>query len=881
MSLSSEAYTADLLHILKAFTWLPSDDKSKQSVFDIQKKLHAAHELRQFILDETASGCVQEVFRHLGGFQAILTTLDTISKLSLTGNSESDSARPLLDLLQATINVLAASLRAHKGNQKFFKYGLAKGGWSVLKKKFQEMIEKLYEKESRMSQQIAERLFGCLLSCAVDDEMLLDFFGKLKRRVQEAHNRHNSTLDIHALKTSPSVNRLLKSEGKQNDTTRIIWGVATEEISSSALVQIPDLLVVMLELWKTLNELDSNSKEVGDEAFFAISLGVPCVINHVGATSIHNLVALHGTEMLSLLLRHLSFPMSAIQTKFTWNLATTLLQLGIPNLDDAYFLFRTATFSPITSDLLLSSLNLSYYVPYVNFDLSLHGFASVELPDIGRSFPPVSSSGGYTISLWIQIVRFDAAAHTTVFGAFDPSQTCFVLVYLEKDTHNLILQTSVKSSRPSVRFKSISFKQSQWYHIVIVHRRPKLTYSSRASLFVNGEFIEQLKSHYPVSPPLNIANDRSSASTSTARNSNSVQMFLGTPHDLAARLGRGLVFSQWQLASAHLFGDTLSDDLIAVYHQLGPRYSGNYQDCLGSFQTYQASAALNLRNEGLHPDKEEKSDIVTAIRSKASDLVPESDVLLNISPAAIFSESHYSTYRMPFSGSLSKAAAKNLRVMLRGGTNSFAINGSIPSLNEALLRQSSFAVLAGDPAVVVPQSLDDAAWRVGGCTAVGLSLLDTAVTGHAIVKALKITLKMVEENWRNSEAMERENGFGALATLLATKLALHNDSSEKKDPVQKSGDDLYQDKSPAFDVLLVILEFVGYRVERPQDSVINNPLAYRVLIVDTDIWRSAALPVQKLYYEQFAVFGVKSNYHQFNTKRLIRMRKKHCSQAFR
>src|SRR2546430_9557139 len=30
----------------------------------------------------------------------------------------------------------------------------------------------------------------------------------------------------------------------------------------------------------------------------------------------------------------------------------------------------------------------------------------------------------------------------SLFGAFDASQTCFVLAYLEKDTQNFILQTS-------------------------------------------------------------------------------------------------------------------------------------------------------------------------------------------------------------------------------------------------------------------------------------------------------------------------------------------------------------------------------------------------------------------------------------------------------
>ena len=40
-----------------------------------------------------------------------------------------------------------------------------------------------------------------------------------------------------------------------------------------------------------------------------------------------------------------------------------------------------------------------------------------------------------------------------------------------------------------------------------------------------------------------------------------------------------------------------------------------------------------------------------------------------------------------------------------------------------------------------------------------------------------------------------------------------------------------------------------------------------------NFWRSTNSAVQKLYYEQFIVFGVNSKFHQFNTKRLLRMRK--------
>lgn len=639
-------------------------------------------------------------------------------------------------------------------------------------------------------------------------------------------------------------------------------------------MRIPEALVVLLQSWKVLAKKPTESSQSANFLSHTDFLSVPKIIKHVATLSTHNLVALHGTSLLSIVLSYILNPLSDATALELYEVAIVLLELGVTGLDDAHLLFRNASNSSMIASLLLEALSVSERPSYLHFDLSLHGFASIELPGLGHEFPPVSSSMGYTVLLWIYIVKFDSSVHTTLFGAFDSSQACFVLLYLEKDTHNLILQTSVTTSKPSVRFKSISFKEGRWYHVAIMHRRPRTTSSSRASLFVNGEFVEQAKSNYPATPSLKPSNGRKGGQLTSTSNHETVQAFLGTPQDLATCLGRGLVTSQWRLASAHLIGEGLSDDLIAVYHQLGPRYRGNYQDCLGSFQTYQASAELNIRNENLHPGKEEKSDIVSAIRSKASNLLPESKILLSIGPSAILNywDSH-SSVETQFTKALSTAALKNLRSVTRGGRITIAINGSIPSIDQALLHPYGYAVLTGDPALAVPQPLDDAAWRVGGCSAVGLAILEAAHDHETIIKALKILFATIQYNWRNSEAMERESGYGVLANLLAVKLSNEHFNADRI--TSASVDNSKKIKAHELlskDILHLVLRFIGYTFEKPEESVINNPLAYRILLVDFDVWRSCAQSVQKLYYEQFTVFAINSKHHQFNSKRLMRMR---------
>lgn len=876
-ALSSKAGVTNLQNHIQCFSSaLGNQDQS--IVGKIQRQIHAGHCIRQLLLEDPDLWRVQDVFRHLNGFQAVHTNLESISQIPKLQASKIEEISVHLELLQTTFGVLNAALQDHKGNQKYFQQHPKVGGWERLSRALEALLESANGSAHAASEAIIERLFGCLIFCATGDEMMVGFFGRLRRQIHELSNQPNSALSLNDLASdsTTSCRNTHNSNEKLTDVAPVIGKLIAKEMASSNSLQISQPMAIMFELWKKLQlTLSAVNTFVN-----SILLGAPCVLTCLATLSTHNLLALHGTSLLTSVISYL-LAASATDTYASElrSLAVKLLQLGITGLEDAHLLFRKATTSSMVADLLLIALSESRSPSYVHFDLSMHGFASIELSELGYEFPPVKSSAGYTLSLWLYVVEFDENAHTTLFGAFDSSQICFVLVYLEKDTHNIILQTSVISSRPSVRFKSIALQENRWYHVVIVHRQPKPTSSSRASLFVDGEFVEQVKAQYPISPSPHsspsLAAHTGRSSTDSNRNDNAVQAFLGTPQDLASRLGKCLISSQWRLASAHLFGEVLSDDLIAVYFQLGPRYSGNYQDCLGSFQTYQASAELNLRNESLHPGKEEKSDIVSAIRSKASVLLPESAILLAISPTTILVDGDQHNFdETPFVKYLSNSALRNLQSMTRSGRNAIAINGSIPSINDALSHRSGFAVLTGNPAVAMPQSLDDAAWRVGGCAAVGLALLEAAHKQDSILRALKILFGTIQDNWRNSEAMERDNGFGALANLLAAKLnpgntSLVDGNDSLMDPISSNGS--LESLSKA--VLMLVLEFIGYQINKPQDSVINNPLAYRVLLVDTDIWRTAAPSVQKLYYQQFTIFGVGSKYHQFNAKRLSRMRK--------
>ena len=458
-------------------------------------------------------------------------------------------------------------------------------------------------------------------------------------------------------------------------------------------------------------------------------------------------------------------------------LANRLIELGINELEDGRFLYRQAMENDAVASFLLNAIKRSQDPPHIQFDLSRHGYSSMELQSLGRPFPPTSSSG-YTFTAWICVDQFDNNMHTTILGIVDSTQKCFVLAYIEQDTRKFILQTSVSAPRASVRFKAVIFESNRWYHVALAHRRGRGLSASKAALYIDGEFVEQVKCTYPQTPAEGIP----------------VQLFLGTPSQLSPRLGKGVVSSKWSLGTAHLFDEIISDDLIAVHYRLGPRYYGNFQDCLGSFQTYEASAALNMRNELMHPGKEEKSDIISAIRHKASGILPEGRIILSISPTSVLEDGSSSPIEdHPIMKLLLGKASIVLQAKVRSGA--VAINGAIPSINEALSMPHGLAVMTGEPIVVVPQALDDAAWRIGGCAAVGLKMVEMARTPTQVCRAVEILFEMVRGSWRNSEAMEKDNGFGILANILRNKEARGIVGEE---------------------LLRLVLKFVGYNHSRPE-----------------------------------------------------------------
>lgn len=794
----------------------------------------------------------QDDFRHAEGFERILDVLRAFSGYYDPSKRSESEISSLLKLLGEALSVLAAALRAHPGNKRFFRYRVDGGGWESL----EQAIASIGLGGAEPDAWVACHLFGKLLSFCLDDtaiELLCESVAKTLRPDASGNLSQNEEEDVGDEQWD-----LVLAKSIDN----IVPGVR-ELLGPKFIIRHPEILRAVVSFWSALPRTRGVPPTPG-------SILVLETIQAAASQSTHNCAAIHSTGVLSQFLRAVFSPdaaLTSVEHEKALSICKLLMSLGINEPADTQFLLTAS--GAEASEFCLEMTTAHSGPPFFQFDLSLHGYSALELPSLGRSFPP-QSTPGYTFTAWIRVDCYDPTSHTTLFGIYDATQTCFLLMYLEKDSGNFILQTSVFSSKPSVRFKSVSFKENKWYHIGIVHRRPKAMTSSKASLYVNGEFAEQIRCNYPHTPPLSNSNHESFASFNSSQNkTNPVQAFLGTTRDLASKIGPGLVSSRWSLASAHLFEDTLSDDFLAVHYGLGPRYQGNFQDSLGGFQTYDASASLGLRNEIVHHGANENSDILRAVREKASTLVPESRILLSILPHATF-PSNVQFLNNGLLRSLPRMAARKLFQLSNYEGSALALNSSVPSVVDAVAKVHGIASFRGSPVVTVPSFMDENLWRLAGFTPLALKLLERATNSDDTVRAVEILFHCILKSWRNSEAMERDNGYGILGMLLRFKLGYGGWSSNDAPVARLSVSSEERDKL-SFQILSLILGFVGYNHASPIESFIINPLAYRILLIDLDIWRKSAPRIQELYYRQFVTFAVSSKYHEFNRRRLIRM----------
>jgi beige protein homolog 1 len=703
---SNDADQADLLNSIVTITDLLSHDdhESGKDAETLTKLIEAMARLKGVLI---GNANVVESFGECGGFESLLKAVEGATAL---GNEEEDegkeeerdaeeedtSVEPTQDdsfqlrmeLLQLTFAALSQVLTSSSNAKKFF---LRINGCTQL-----ETI--LRSSNSLPHIPYRDHIFGNLFATVINDFTHCHIFSSMRWHL----NADDLSIEEKVEKISSKIQAAFESTEQlpNPEFIPVIVNLLPEIVEDQDLgIAVCDALQIII-----------NANRANQLAFFSSP----------AHAHIFDKVILQSSTWAT---ENLSDEQNVIFEDLIFSLSPLGLSLPLTAKTVSTAAQRTGN---ITEASLLPVLHQfatqSRLPPHFHFNMHPNGYSALTFPSMSSPFPPLSTAG-YTISMWLRIEKFDPDMHLTLFGAFDASQKCFCMAYIEQDTHKLVLQTSLRSS---VRFKMFEFAHGRWYHVVITHKRPRTTSSARALLYVDGALVDQVKCSYPSAPP----------------NSKSlIQAFFGTPPTFANSNGKPVL--QWSLSQAHVWADLLPEDLIEIIFQLGPRYHGNFQDSLGQFQTYDASTALNIRLGTMGGTKAEKSVLMAAVRGKGGTWAPESKLLLSVSPLAL--------------------VAQEADLDSRG-----VLNCGVPRISDAMVLENGLGTTIGSPVIVVPRSMDDAIWCLGGC-AIGLRIVEKASSADELLLAVKVLFEVIRLSWRNSEDIERCHGYEILAFLLKAK----------------------------------------------------------------------------------------------------------------
>ncbi|CAG8477297.1 10337_t:CDS:10, partial [Diversispora eburnea] len=806
--------------------------------FDLKMKRHILLSMKRILV---SCPDMKDVFRESGGFVclvSLLVGLEDIFKLLANPNSDEQNSSALqsfeidelpsksqaIDLLKAIFLIFAEAMSNHDSNRRFFDSSI---GYISVK-------DAICLTDILSSTGSPEHLFGILFSFAIENEFITEVFIDDISNTENISTNNISTNNISTTNLSTTnlstTNLSMNNEAEPSKIVKML-GNLTDEIRN------PSIIPTIMDLQLYVNHNPKLGLKIY-EALLALSYA-----------NRRNQVMMNKSGVLEIVLRRL-FPalnderknIDPQEKQFLTRLAQRLIEMGVSTTEIRFLFeqFENGNQQPeeintnvdgtlmTVMDMVLFGVQRSRWPRFVQFDMCQFGYSCLEMNNLSdRQFPP--ANGGYTFMTWLDIENFDLDINLTLLGLSDDENRCYLHIYIEAQTHRLIAQSSPGRG---ARFDSFEFRTGCWYHIALVHNKPRIGSPSSISLYVDGRFVEIVKCPYLGQPAPNKA----------------IRSYIGTPIDVARKIGKGYAKLVWDLGPCYFFEDDLDGDIISVYYHLGPRYSSNFQDSLGQFQTYQTSTLLNMRVEALSRQRKDSNieldhlAMVNAIRGNNSQTLPEDKIIFAFNASNVLVCGQNTSI---LGAGLSEGTSQALAI---GTANTKVIlNAAVPKVERALRVPHGLAYLRGDPVTAVPYGMDDSIWKIGG-SAVVLRMIERAETATDLFKTVCTLIELIRFSWRNSEDMERIHGYEILAYLLKQKHGLLT-----------------------MELLNLLLVFVGLNPLSHNDSVIINPLAYRFLILDFDLWRHSHESVQRAHLHQFSIFIQLSQHHHFNAKRLSKM----------
>ncbi|ORX90609.1 beach-domain-containing protein [Basidiobolus meristosporus CBS 931.73] len=770
---------------------------------------------------------LKDAFRNLGGFISLLSLLiglegaldlcpaiegENTQHISEAAPSQQGNPRiqrsEVIALMQAVFSVFIAAMSDHPYNRWFFENHI---GRSSLNDSLQ-LTGVFKEKGS------CNRALGILLGAAVEDTSLFDIFEPdISDCIGDIENP-NVNIDTYI---TERWNQML-SRASLGDLTIHNRSFILSIMHFLPTIEISVALLALFAIYITTIQNVQNRMLLNELGL------VTTVMTILAESQKHlNLDASHYT---------LTSKLGNLWNKTLMSLAKSLIEVGLSTSETRFLLRSLNRNVPEKadeeknatggSDLAMQILELILYgVKYgrtpscICFD-SIH--SSISLENLGdRLFPPMN---GFTLMTWVQVFKFDATTNVHVLSLSDSDERSNLDIFIEGHSRNLVVETAPNQF---VRFESFSFRDGVWYHLAVSHSKPRLSIiGSTLSMYIDGVLVDQYRSNYPSQP------------TSAAN----MKGFIGSKANSSRSAKVRSPSTYWNLGAFYLIEDVLDADGVNIAFNLGPRYSSNFQDDLGKYQTYEIIDSINLDmiNKGSDNGLEKGHLIMDGVHLKTASGVQltEDKIILALSAKNLHEEYVSTQYGFHSNSMEGVQTSQKIRAI---------INSGVPKISRALVAPEGLAYLRGNAYAVSSTSLSTSIFRVGGPTLL-LKIVEKAQTAEGLHKAVAILVESIRFDWRHTSHMEKNHGYEILACILKQKKSL---------------------VTPKLVNLLLIL--VGETPFDPSESVIGNVQAYQQLFLDLEIWRSTSIPVQHAIIDQFYKFAVQSRKRTYNISHLTKL----------
>ncbi|EIW67561.1 hypothetical protein TREMEDRAFT_33244 [Tremella mesenterica DSM 1558] len=476
------------------------------------------------------------------------------------------------------------------------------------------------------------------------------------------------------------------------------------------------------------------------------------------------------------------------------------------------------------------------------------------LRDLGKTW--VTSQKGFNFSCWIQITKLNGPL--TLLHISQSSHTLLKIRILENSQIGITTHSHSHSHPPPPPHPpphpthsenheeeeeegeeivcpapDALIPHNQYTHFSLNMRKSRSGEYSEVRLYIHGVRVGSMKVRFPIVSSMPSKGHDGKLHVKEGR----IRVVVGgegRERKMKREMRRGKEMreeeNEWMLARALLLEDAIPEDLILLMYHLGPRYTGNFQEPLGKFLTYEGAAAINIYISSQAQTSEDKrmftspvnSILVRAIRQGPA--IPEENILLSVCAKDILHAHHSSKITCPLVDT--------------------CINAAMPHPARAKQVRHGLIHLQGNVFPSVTMCLDEAVGMVGGGIVV-LKMIDMAQNSEELADSLGILRDMIRSSWAASEEMERIHGFELLAALLRPKMLNMVDVQCTK----------------------IILSMLGINMDRPAIATVHNSVAYRTIGLEFELWSLAPLGITSLYLQHFEYLLSTSRHARYNLLR--------------